>query len=186
MEWVGGHQDMFNVRLLPFWLKASAILIFVQWFWDQVARHFGGNPTFSMDPVTCGDRRGMSGLHVAVAVVLSSGTYSSQEVSERMTQVSLASVLSAMMVVHQTLCVCPSIGSTAVADPATPSVFTVRFRCEEVLSQPSFQPVAYTTVSSQTARSPLSAAIRCRCAEVKTHELPDGEINAVGAKAVGR
>ena len=96
-----------------------------------------------------------------------------------MTKVSLASVLSAMMVVHQTLCVCPSIGSTAVADPATPCVFTVRFRCEEVLSQPSFQPVAYTTVSSQTARLTLSAAIRCRCAEVlylaKTHELPDGE-----------
>ena len=115
----------------------------------------------------------MLGLHVAVAVVLSSGTYSSQEVSERMTKVSLASVLSAMMVVHQTLCVCPSIGSTAVADPATPSVFTVRFRCEEVLSQPSFQPVVHTTVSSQTARSTLSAP-----------KLLDGEIFTAGATRV--
>ena len=181
VEWVGGHQDMCNVRLLPFWLKATAILIFVQWFWDKVAGHFGGNLTspWIPSPVVTGR---MLGLHVAVAVVLSSGTYSSQEVSERMTKVSLALVLSAMMVVHQTQCVCPSIGSTAVADPATPSVFTVRFLCEEVLSQPSFQPVAYTTVSSQTARSSLSAAIRCRCAEGKTHELPDGETTLSASK----
>ena len=26
-----------------FWLKATAILMFVQWFWDKVAGHFGGN-----------------------------------------------------------------------------------------------------------------------------------------------
>ena len=104
-----------------------------------------------------------------------------------------------MVVVHQTLCLCPSIGSTAVADPATPSVFTERFRCEDVLSQPSFQPVACTTVSSQTARSSLSAAIRCRCAEVLSFRRPmssdseinalepqllDGEIFTVGAKRV--